>query len=184
MTPEAIKEHHDKCENAKAEIRARGFRGPWDDEPNRFNWSHAGLDCMLVRHGSSLNWCGYVGVKPDHKAFGKNYNDVQSGEWCCEKNEYKTPAIFPDLDVHGGLTFSDQCGGVICHMSDDPEDKTWWLGFDCAHSGDALPGHWRAEYPFTPSAYETYKDMAYVKFETQRLAEQLASDQESKKENG
>ena len=174
MTPETIKEHHDACESKKAEVRARGFGGEWVDEPNRLNWSHAGLDCMLVRHPSLLHWCGYVGVKPDHPCFEQGYDAVQSGVYDYDKHDYTTPAIVPDLEVHGGLTYAKECQGHICHISDGP-DKTWWLGFDCAHGGDASPGGWRKEYPFTPSQHETYKYMEYVKRETEGLADQLAA---------
>lgn len=173
MTQEAIKEHHDECEAKKAEIARMGFRGKWNDEPNRLNWSHAGFDCMLVRDSRALNWCGYVGVKPGHPAFNKGYDAVQSGVFNYDTNKYDERAIFPDLEVHGGLTFAKACGGHICHITDDPDDKTWWLGFDCAHSEDASPGHWRKEYPFSPSPHESYKTLQYAKNETEGLATQL-----------
>lgn len=171
MTEETIKDHNDKCETAKAEVPERG---DWNDEPNRLNWSHAGLDCMLVRHTSLLHWCGYVGVRSGHPAFGKGYDEVQLGIYDYEKREYTTPAVFPDLDVHYGLTFADRCGGYICHTGDDPKDETWWLGFDCAHSGDLSPGSLRLGDRFRIWD-DTYKTMAQVKRWTERLAGQLAS---------
>jgi hypothetical protein len=166
MEQETIDRHNEKCEAAKAEVVARGFDGPWVKEPNRLNWKHAGLDCMLVRHWSSLHWCGYVGVPPGHPAHGKGYDDVRITG--AEGDDYP--------EVHGGLTFSEGCGGFVCHIPQEGEpDDLWWLGFDCAHSGDESPGHLRKEYPFIPSGYDRYKTLDYVKAETERLARQLSS---------
>lgn len=67
--------------------------GPWMDEPDKAQWvdPDTGLDCMVVRNGRMGNLCGYVGVGPDHPAFGKHYDSLA------------------DIDVHGGLTFADSC---------------------------------------------------------------------------
>lgn len=167
MAPEEIKQHHDTCESAKAELKAKGFTGAWNDEPNRINWQHAGLDCMMVRHARSLHWCGYVGLKPGHPCFGKSYDSVQGG-WT------DTAAIVPDLRVHGGLTYADKCGGPVCHITDDPNDETWWLGFDCAHAGDVSPMHLQYDFRIGDPMGDTYKDVYYVTQWTERLAEQLA----------
>lgn len=62
--------------------------------------------------------CGYVRVPAGHPWHGKDYDAVE-----------------PYPDVHGGLTFARP----------DTSDLSWWLGFDCAHAGDApdpaLPGY-------------------------------------------
>jgi hypothetical protein len=55
------------------------------------------------------------------------------------------------LEVHGGVTY----------------DKNNWIGFDCAHSGDLAPA--------CKGFSGVYRNFAYVKAETQRLAEQVAS---------
>jgi hypothetical protein len=52
--------------------------------------------------------CGYVRVPEGHPWYGKSYSDI-------------------DVDVHGGLTFSD--------FSETLGDG-FWVGFDCAHAGD------------------------------------------------
>lgn len=141
-------------------------RGPWDDEPDKMQWmdKKTGLPCLIVRgpHGS---WCGYVGVPKAHPAFEKGYDDV-------------------DASAHGGLTFADRCSpGAedhgICHVVEEGEDdKVWWLGFDCAHSGDFVPAYDRA-YKSTNIDLtdiwpeEGYKSIKYVKREVRRLAAQL-----------
>lgn len=68
--------------------------------------------------------CGYVRIPAGHPWHGLDYDDVE-----------------PYPIVHGGLTFArpdTDCGkGGL--------DNAWWLGFDCAHAGDApdpsLPGY-------------------------------------------
>lgn len=129
--------------------------GPWHDEPDKAHWvdEATGLDCLIVRnHLGAL--CGYVGVPPAHPWHGKDYDDVY-------------------VDVHGGLTYADRCQEDeehgICHLPEPGRpDDVWWLGFDCAHSGDLVPGVGRV------SPYETYRDLNYVRDEVAGLARQAA----------
>lgn len=176
MTQEQIDDHNRLCEEAKSDLLSKGFEGAWNREPNRVIWKHAGLDCLMVRHARSLHWCGYVGVKPGHPCYGKSYDEVQSGIWDYEKSDYSSPAVVPDLEVHGGLTYSQSCNEVVCHFTDDPKDETWWLGFDCAHSGDLSPAsaYWSRSHGFKSTFEDTYKELDHVKAETERLADQLA----------
>lgn len=44
------------------------------------------------------------------------------------------------LNAHGGITYSDYCAGNICHPHDEGMPKTFWYGWDSAHSGDLVPG--------------------------------------------
>lgn len=114
------------------------------------------------RVASGGHWCGYVAVPPGHPLHGKDYDAVGA-------------------DVHGGLTYANQCSGDICHVPAPGEpDDVWWFGFDCAHCWDFRPGHaalmesvgiptpdWDRE--------EVYRDLAYVRAECESLAEQLVS---------
>lgn len=45
--------------------------GPWVNEPDRVEWRYKGLPCLLKR-GPLGNWCGYVGVPPEHPLHGQN----------------------------------------------------------------------------------------------------------------
>src|SRR5437868_5201332 len=69
--------------------------------------------------------------------------------------------------VHGGLTFSNfipaERGGV---------DGLWFLGFDCAHLGDLMPGL-ESLIPIRFETNATYKDLPFVKEECASLAAQL-----------
>jgi hypothetical protein len=143
--------------------------GPWQLEPDRLDFEHAGLPCLLHRSRYGV-WCGYVGLPPGHPCYGKQYDDVS-------------------VDVHGGLTYANSCEGTICHVPKPGEpDEVWWLGFDCGHGGDYTPtdvevyGHIRGERydhakALATNAFfvEVYRTIEYVKAETEQLAEQLAA---------
>ncbi len=150
--------------------------GPWQTEPDRVEWEHAGFPCLALRHDRSGHFCGYVAVPPGHPLHGKPYDDAS-------------------VEVHGGLTYASACDGSrICHIPKpgEPAD-VWWFGFDCAHGGDYSPRsnkEWGNGYPWPDHKYdhataivreqadgwaagEVYRDLTYVQTETNRLAEQL-----------
>lgn len=66
--------------------------------------------------------CGYMAVPKGHPWHGKGYDEIE-----------------PWPEVHGGLTFASAGSdvpswqGVVVRDNKD----SWWLGFDCAHLGDA-----------------------------------------------
>ena len=77
--------------------------------------TRAGLKAVVIAHDMGHR-CGYVGVPEGHPMYGKHYDDV-------------------DVDVHGGLTYSELDYGL------------WLFGYDCAHWDDAKdPELMSAEY--------------------------------------
>ena len=151
-------------------------RGQWDDEPDKVQWQdkETGLICLAVRNGLHGGWCGYVGVVEEHPWFKQDYHAHE------------------DVEVHGGLTFSDFCVEEnkehgICHVPDEDEpDNVWWFGFDCAHYYDMSP----RDYSSSPlgmlnaisSMFDSdvsnikrgeYRTLAYVQSEVARLARQI-----------
>jgi hypothetical protein len=65
--------------------------------------------CVVV--GQSMGHrCGYIGIPKGHSVYGKDYDEI-------------------DIDVHGGLTYAGDDNYPV-------ESDLWWIGFDCAHSGD------------------------------------------------
>lgn len=144
--------------------------GPWDGEPDKAQWrdESTGMPCLAVRNRRYGNWCGYVGVAPDHPLYGKGYDEAGY------------------FEVHGGLTFADKCQPTedesqgICHVPGIGEpDHVWWFGFDCAHAWDYSPHDKKREieegYPYTLMAEQQYRDLIYVKHECARLANQLTT---------
>jgi len=130
--------------------------GPWQVEPDRVEWRYRGLPCLIVRSPVTGALCGYAACSPRHPLHGADF--------------YTT-----DLDVHGGLSFGGLCSGRICHKPRPGEPKhAYWLGFDCAHAFDYMP----AFGVFSCSSLSrvgTYRDLAFVRAEVERLADQIVA---------
>jgi hypothetical protein len=147
--------------------RSTWIDGEWSSEPDKVQWPDlaTGLPCLAVRHARYGFWCGYVGVPPTHPLHGRHYDE-------------------PNVDVHGGLTFSDACqlgeeeGRGICHI-DEEEPNVWWFGFDCGHAWDISPQDaTRAEkeggiWALVDDDESCYRTLEYVKQQCSKLALQL-----------
>jgi hypothetical protein len=118
------------------------------DEPDREEFEHAGLKCLILRHPELKHLNGYVALPKGHPYYGKGYDDI-------------------DVEVHGGLTFAQEGDGKNWAKG------YWWVGFDCAHWGDLVPQIVEL-LDREPHEFETYRNFAYVRGEIQDLAEQLA----------
>lgn len=145
--------------------------GEWLTEPDKVQWQdkETGLPCIAKRNEHFGFWCGYVGVTRGHHAYGKHYDEV-------------------NVVAHGGLTFADRCqphedteqgeAHAICHVVQDGEnDDVWWLGFDCGHYMDDMPGT-RATLnalggEVIRSDFGVYRTISYVEAEIKHLAAQL-----------
>lgn len=147
--------------------------GPWVNEPDAVAWTdnETGLACCAKRNSSGA-WCGYVGVPYWHAFHGVHY----SGELRIirRQQQFADPKPYrysPEgiLEAHGGITFSGR-------FTDIQGRTLWWFGFDCSHAGDLSP-----QLNFTVRKHgiehrdfgEEYRDIAYVKSEATRLANQL-----------
>lgn len=175
----------------RQEEKSKWGEGPWDIEPDKKQWQDkkTGLPCLAVRNPVGA-WCGYVGVAEGHPAFGKEYGLVQSGKYADDYSRKIEEAIIPDVEVHGGLTFSNFCvedgrEHGICHVVEPGEnDRVWWLGFDCAHMNDYVPGveatfkelghKWPDSLEKHPLFGKWYRTLEYVEKECAALAKQLA----------
>lgn len=168
--------------------RSRWASGPWDDEPDREQWTDeaSGLDC-LIRRGPSGALCGYVAVGPDHPWFRIGYSAcTQECDHIYCDHIYCDHSPHDLTDAHGGLTYASECDGDteqgICHRTEG-DDRAWWFGFDCAHAGDIMPRtvpNLSRDISDAFDGYhfgETYKDWRYVRSEVEALAAQLAEVQ-------
>jgi hypothetical protein len=158
--------------------------GPWKEEPDLVEWTdkETGYDCLILRSTVAGALCGYVAIKRGHPYYEKDFMDDSI-----------------DVEVHGGLTYSNYCQGHICHKKDDVE-PVWWLGFDCAHCYDLMPkittelkniraqnnsetklldaterllGTQLPEFFGLDKQWEIYRDIPYVINEVLALAQQL-----------
>lgn len=160
ITKAVIDEHAALCELTRQHLEIQA--GPWSNEPHRLEFRAYGMSCLLVRDFRMWNWCGYVGMLPGHPSYGKNYDDIE-------------------VSVHGGLTYSRVCEVPVCHIAQPAEpDELYWVGFDCAHGGDLVPGleatQVKLNIPSLPfyEKRQTYKTMDYARRETEALARQLS----------
>ena len=136
--------------------------GPWDSEPDRIDFRHADLPCLMLRNDSG-GWCGYAGVPPGHPLYGKNAEAAERA----------------GVPAHREVNYAGACEGMICHVPEPGEpDEVWWFGFDCIHlSSDRAPG-FDARAKTIGLAMQfggTYRDVAYVRGVVQEMAEALAA---------
>jgi hypothetical protein len=150
--------------------------GPWKEEPDRVDFVHAGYACLLLRHARMGYWCAYVGIDNAHPLY--------------EHHPLHENRLFDGLD--GDLNYGDHCNGVICHVpAPGMPEGVWWLGMDFGHAFSLCPGlvhrerqmeerspelremRERLERDAPPFMREVYRDVAYVRHETEALAEQL-----------
>ena len=111
---------------------------------------HEGFEWVTVHNNIGFR-CGYVRVPLGHPWHGKGYENINA-------------------KVHGGLTFAEpdeDCG--------KGEDNAWWVGFDCAHYGDAPdPSLSNSEKIFRSWGFGTIRDQEYVEKECRDLCNQAA----------
>lgn len=161
--------------------KSKWLRGEWDTEPDKMQWSDeaTGLPCLIVR-GPLGALCGYVGVPKSHPFYGVDYGDCSLG---IEGERYCSHSPQHFAEVHGGLTFADRChphedgeGRGICHVAPEGEDDVWWLGFDCAHGDDLMPGRNLDDHGvYRGYGGSVYRDLDYVRRECRNLARQMAA---------
>lgn len=140
--------------------------GPWQSEPDRVEFEHAGFPCLIVRHESAGHLCGYVAVPPGHLWHGFDFSGWSDG---------KRPE--PEPEAHGGITYANACHGRVCHVPKPGEpDDVWWLGFDAAHAGDLSPGDgWSTRHIGTATGWvgvNDYRTVEYMRRQCEQLAEQ------------
>ncbi len=138
--------------------KAQWAEGPWHNEPDHAEFRRGKFPCILHRSPVTGSWCGYVGIPPGHPWHRKPYDSI-------------------DADVHGGLTYSDECQGHVCHKPEPGEpNDVWWFGFDCAHGGDTSPAMDALRQSYRPGRErwpgEQYRTLDYVRQETENLADQ------------
>jgi|SRR5262245_30719228 len=132
--------------------------GPWVDEVDRLEWRAYGLPCLMRRNDLLGFWCGYVAVPPEHALHGMKYELANR---------------LAQLKVHGGCNYSKPCADEVCHVPEPGEpDDVWWFGFHCGYGFDGIPAYQTQHAPFDIA---NYRDLNYVRIETEVLASQLAA---------
>jgi hypothetical protein len=120
----------------------------WEKEPDRKNFEYRGYSCIIKRNPLFF-LCGYVAI-PD---FNEN------------EDEYLLENVFP----HGGITFSEYPCGNYLPLYNSIGQKLYWVGFDCAHASDMVPG-WMG---IQNMDRMIYRNMAYVEKEIKNMVDQI-----------
>jgi hypothetical protein len=172
MTEELIQEHFYTSED---KIKWFGY-GEWVEEPDKISFTYKAYDCVVLRT-CLREPCeieaifgghlnGYVKIPENNSNYAKEYYDIH-------------------VDCHYGLTFSAF-----------DEEGDFWIGFDCAHSGDYVPSielfkkrnqemiESRKHMPI-PDGYKhhwlfhpTYKNVQYCTNECKNIVDQLVKKKE------
>lgn len=155
--------------------------------------------CAIVKHESLGTLCGYLGVPSCHPWYGKDNPDadVHGGitysehEQCghsttmallkARQERYSRLKDIPspnyvDRLIENHKKHAGEWSEYPCHTGQD----VWWLGFDCSHLGDLVPG------PDNPPPEQAhlfplsggegwYKDETYVRAEIKGLVSQAAT---------
>jgi hypothetical protein len=117
-----------------------------DGQTTIANYFEDGFHCVILEQNWSGHLCGYVEIPEGHILHDVSYNQYEDG-------------AYPSFRVHGGITYSGGLNGF----------GGFYIGFDCAHSGDICP---KSQYkPIDPRA--TYRDEAYVRAELKDLVSQI-----------
>jgi hypothetical protein len=155
--------------------------GEWVLEPDEALFEWKGIKCSIIRLydryadgrlGKTLgNLCGYIQLPNGHEFEGK---DIFSDE--------------VSIEVHGSLSYLEL-----------EKDGHYWMGFDCAHSGDIAPGleafklqdeisrkieekrsEWLKERNLEKILFcKSYKNMKFCIEECKSLAQQITGDKKT-----
>lgn len=148
---------------------------PWLSEPNEATWvdPHSSYTCAILRVGKLGHLCGYVQLPLDHPLNGgKEYFSLDADEILA-----RGPAIFAEarasqkltsIQVHGGITYNAKGLPGSSILTEGSRKEHYWIGFDCCHSDDLLPGL----KPAVANNY-TYRSWDFVQAEVTELAAQL-----------
>lgn len=154
--------------------------GPWLHEPDRVEWVHHGVPCLMIRHPMHGSWCGYVGVDPRHRWHGQ---EAPESPLLPRRRPSWTSLAEDEARAHGGITFVTPSDEHFRLLSEPGRFKDfWWLGFDCGHAWDLSPGLRAMTARLTPhlglasSLQEQYRDVDYVRAQCIALAEQVIAN--------
>lgn len=113
-----------------------------DKEGNEKDFEYRGYKCHIRRVNPEFSGhlSGYVEIPENHPIAKLDYDQIE------KYYDY-------DLPAHGGLTFASEV------------ENAYWIGFDCAHSGDLCPAY-SSEFRW---AGDTYKTMDYVENNIMRI---------------
>jgi len=123
---------------------------PWEYEPDLYEWTHKGIECVARRNMTHGAWCGYV--------------DVPREVWSIFKAD-DDHSLDDRIDVHGGVTYSEN----------SLDKDAFRIGFDCAHGEDYLPkiSNLTRDIMYHKDERPTYRDLPFVIAECESMVDQI-----------
>ena len=119
---------------------------PWEYEPDLYEWTHRGIECVARRNMTHGAWCGYV--------------DVPYENWIKYDTLAGVQSIDDLIEVHGGVTFNEYIFDKAAHR----------IGFECTHVGDKMP---KLNHLANADSGDTYRDLAFVIAECESMVDQI-----------
>lgn len=132
----------------------------FENEPDIVKGYHMGVAYRVIRHPKMGHLCGYaklpighpwlkkaLALKWEEKWFSRKYHRAHKGY------DY---APISNVRVHGGITFFGKLS----------RGRGYWIGFDCAHCDDLVPG--------LRIDWTVYRDVEYVRRNCKELAKAIA----------
>lgn len=137
--------------------------GKWIHEPDLCSWEQYNLPCLALRDMSIGVWKGFVGVSEGHPFYNLNIDDLLKNSEAME--------IF--FSVYGGISGA----GRLSSKYKEIAKNHWWIGIETTHGGDLMP-LLRMDTSDPDMAKllsgQTYKDLRFIRRETNRLAKYLS----------
>jgi hypothetical protein len=137
--------------NAPAIDKSTWGPGPWQSEPDRVDFVHAGFACFVRRREDHGNFCGYVGVPHEHPLYGKPYDDAEVAPLERRRLNQRIPRVRPRRAAFESFRFR------LAHSRNHARRQ-----IERVRAVETQPPH------------VVYRDLPYVRAECERLAEQLA----------
>lgn len=135
--------------------------GVWLNEPDLCFWHH-GLPCLAIRDMSMGIWKGFAGVEAGHSLYEKTMDYIVG----------IPQALDLFRSVHGGLSGA----GRLSTKYQNYSKGCWWIGLETTQGSDLMPllKLERSDTDMTKLiSNQTYKDLHFIRRETNKLAKQL-----------
>jgi len=126
---------------------------PWEYEPDLYEWTYRGVECIARRNMQTGSWCGYVDLP----------REVWEKFYLLKLN--LTNTLEEIINVHGGVTYAEN----------SLDKDAFRVGFDCTHVGDKMPKMFNAETAMAKKLVEdeVYRDLAFVIAECESMVDQI-----------
>lgn len=148
----------------------------WLHEPNHMEFHYKGYFCEIHRHELG-HLCGYVYIPVFQGPMTQKVMAYLIDHPLTDGFDYTNFEEYFDLHVHGGVTHGD--------IIEEEKGALIKIGFDCAHSGDLIPGmkttlgqiRW-GEGSMDHLFRDVYRNIAYVEKEIKEMVDAITEGED------